>query len=105
MVFQIRAVPDDEHALQERGERVNDLGCGHQGTGVVGDIDAKSGVHHFVRVICSRVFGHRTLVTEFGGIANGCFNARVRDESDDDELMDIPQWLGVLTSVAVRRCG
>src|SRR5690348_16250833 len=45
-------------------------------------------MHHFVRVICGRIFDHGNIVTEFGGIANGRLNARMRDESDDDELLD-----------------
>src|SRR5205823_11787773 len=72
----------------EGRDRVDDLSCGHNGTGVVWDIDVESGVHLFIRVIRGRVFYHRDLVAELSGKANGRFDAGMCYESDDDELMD-----------------
>src|SRR5262249_21589215 len=34
------------------------------------------------------VFDHRHVITKLGGIANGHFDARMRYQSDDDELVD-----------------
>src|SRR5215510_9368770 len=61
--------------------------CGHNGTGVVRDIDVESGVHLLIRVTRGRVFYHRDLVAELSGEAYRCLHTGVRDESDDDELM------------------
>src|ERR1700736_530322 len=72
----------------ERRDRVYDFLCGHNGTGVVRDIDVESGVHLLIRVIRRRVFHHRDIVAELSGKANGRFDAGMRYESDDDELMD-----------------
>src|SRR5262245_13084272 len=72
----------------ERKDRVDHFLCGNEGTGVVREIDVESGVHLLIRVIRRRVFYHRDLVTELGGKANGRFDAGMRYESDDDELMD-----------------
>src|SRR5262249_7975051 len=55
---------------------------------VVGEIDVESGVHLLVGVVRGRVFHDRNLVAEFSRKANGCFDAGMRDQSDDDELMD-----------------
>ena len=45
------------------------------------------GVHHLVRVVRGRVLHHGDLVAQLGGVANGRFDAGVRDHPDDDELM------------------
>jgi hypothetical protein len=45
-------------------------------------------VYHLVRVVCDRVAYDRDVVAELGGIANGRFDAGMRYETDDDELMD-----------------
>ncbi len=45
-------------------------------------------MHHLVRVIRRRIPNHGDVIAELSGIANGRFNAGVRDESDDDELVD-----------------
>ena len=45
-------------------------------------------MHHLVRVIRRRVFYHGDLIAELSGIANGRFDAGVRDQPDYDELMD-----------------
>ena len=45
-------------------------------------------MHHLVRVIRRRIFHDGDLVTELGGIAHSRFDAGMRDESDDDELMN-----------------
>src|SRR5215475_134696 len=72
----------------ERRDRVDDFICGHNGTGVIRDIDVESGVHLFIRVIRRCVFYHRDFVTEFSGKANGRFDAGMGYESDDDELVN-----------------
>jgi len=72
----------------ERRDRVDDLSCGHNGTGVVWDIDVESGVHLLIRVTRGRVFHHRDLVAKLSAIAYGRLHTRMRDEFDDDELMD-----------------
>jgi hypothetical protein len=77
----------DSSGLKRR-ERFDDLSCGYNGTGLVRDIDVESGVHLFIRVIRGRVFYHRDLVAELSGKANGRLHARVRYESDDDELVN-----------------
>jgi hypothetical protein len=45
-------------------------------------------VHHLIRVICRRVSYHRDVVTKLSGIANSRFDAGVRNQAYDDELMD-----------------
>ncbi len=45
-------------------------------------------MHLLLRVVRDRVSDHRDLVTELGCEANGRFDAGMRDEADDDELMD-----------------
>src|ERR1700760_1325841 len=69
-------------------DRIDEFMRGHDGTGVVRDIDVESGMHLLVRVIRRRVPYHRDLVAELSGIANGRFDAGVCNESDDDELMN-----------------
>src|SRR5499427_5225791 len=69
-------------------DRGNDLLRTYDGTGVVRDIDVECGVHHLVRVIRRRVLHHGNVITELGGIAHSRFDAGMRNESDDDELMD-----------------
>ena len=39
-----RTIPSEAEVL-ERRDRVDDLFCGHNGTGVVWDIDVENGVH------------------------------------------------------------
>ena len=76
-----------------RGDRSNDLLRAYDGTGVVRQVDVERGMHHLVRVIRRRVFNHGDVIAELSGIANGRFDAGVRDESDDDELVDaILRW-------------
>src|SRR5262249_19413194 len=72
----------------DRRERVDNFICCHNGIGVVREIDLQSGVHLFIRVIRRRVFDHRDLVAKLGGKANGRFDAGMRYQTDDDELMD-----------------
>src|SRR5262249_6228384 len=72
----------------ERRYRSDDFVCGHNGTGIVRDIDVERGVHLFIREIRGRVFNHRDLVAELSGKANRRFDAGMCYESDDDELMD-----------------
>src|SRR5208337_2620772 len=45
-------------------------------------------MHLVIRVIRRRVLYHRDLVAELGGKPNGRFDAGMRYQSDDDELMD-----------------
>src|SRR5262245_47827242 len=80
-------LPADFKGL-ERRDRVYDVLCSHNGTGVVRDIDVESSVHLLIRVIRRCVFYHRDLVTEFSGKANGRFDAGMCYESDDDELVN-----------------
>src|SRR6516162_1208076 len=72
----------------ERRNRVDDFLCGHNGAGVVRDIDVECGVHHLVRGIRRGVIHHGDLIAKLGGEANGRFDAGVRDQPDYDELMD-----------------
>src|SRR5215813_12216994 len=44
-------------------------------------------MHHLVRVVRGRVLHHGDLVAQLGGVANSRFDAGVRDQPDDDELM------------------
>src|SRR5262249_37071133 len=66
----------------------NDLLSAYDGTRVVRNVDVERGVHHLVRVIRRRVLNDGDVITEFGGIAHSRFDAGMRNESDDDELMD-----------------
>ena len=61
---------------------------GHDGTGVVWEIDFESGVHVLIGVARGRVFYHRDLIAEFGGIANGGLHTGVRDQSHDDDFVN-----------------
>src|SRR6516225_6493238 len=70
------------------GDRGNDLLRANDGTGVVWDIDVEGDMHHLVRVIRRGILNDGDLVTELGGIAHSRFDAGMRDESDDDELMN-----------------
>ena len=45
-------------------------------------------MHHLVGVIRRRVLDNGDLVAELGGVANGRFDAGMRDQPDDDDLMD-----------------
>jgi len=66
----------------------DDLVCGHDGACIVWKIDLESGVHLFVRVIRRGILHHRDLVPELGRKANGRLHTGVRDESNDDELLN-----------------
>ena len=72
----------------ERRDGVTDFIRGHDAAGIVGEIDMQRGMHLPVRVFRRRVSYHRDLVAELGGVANGRFDAGMRDEADNDELMD-----------------
>ncbi len=69
-------------------DRLDNFNCGHNGTGVVRDIDVEGGVHLAIRVIRGRVFYHRDLLAKLSSKANGCLHTRVCYEPDDDELMN-----------------
>ena len=60
----------------------------HNGTGVVWDVDFERDVQVFIGVACSRVFHHRDLIAELGGIANGGLRTGARDQTHDDELVN-----------------
>src|SRR6516225_11452484 len=45
-------------------------------------------MHHLVRVVRRCILDDGDVITELGGIAHSRFDAGMRDESDDDELMD-----------------
>src|SRR5271154_7362658 len=57
-------------------------------TGVPRNIDVESGLHLLVRVICCRVSYHRDAVAKLSGKSNCRFEASVRDEPHDDELLN-----------------
>src|SRR5580700_11756341 len=61
---------------------------GHNGTSVVREIDFEGSVHVFIGVARGRVFHHRDLIAEFGGMANGGLHTGVRDQSDDDDFVN-----------------
>src|SRR5499427_10795903 len=69
-------------------DRGNDLLRAYDGTGVVRHVDVERGMHHLVRVIRRRALHHGDVIAELSGKANGCFDTGVRDQPDDDELMD-----------------
>jgi hypothetical protein len=89
----------DSYGL-ERRDRVDDLICGHNGAGVVWDIDVESGVHLFIRVVRGRVFYRRDLEAQLSGITNRGLHTRVCYESHDDELMDA-MFLELQTQIRV----
>src|SRR5229473_5321873 len=66
----VKLLRTDSQGLDRR-DQVDDFICGHNGTGVVWDIDVESGVHLLIRVIRRRVFYHRHPVAELSGKANG----------------------------------
>src|SRR5262245_46243905 len=45
-------------------------------------------MHHLIRVIRGRVSYHRDLVAKFSGKANCRFDAGMRNEPDNDELLN-----------------
>src|SRR5262249_589779 len=74
--------------LRAKRERVDDFICGHNGIGVVWDIDVERGVHLVIRIAGGRVLHHRDIVTKLSGITNRGLQTGVCDESHHDELMD-----------------
>src|SRR5262245_66205911 len=76
------------HTALWSSDRGNDLLRAYDGTGVVRQVDVERGVHHLVRVIRRRVLDHGDVIAELSGKANGCFDTGMRDQPDDDELMD-----------------
>jgi len=63
--------------------------------------DAVGDVHVILGVARRRVLDHGDLVAELGGVADGCLDTGVRDEADDDELVD-PVFLQLQVQVGVR---
>src|SRR5262245_7245470 len=45
-------------------------------------------MHLGVRVVGGRIPHHRNVVAELRSKPHGCFEARMRDQSDSDELLD-----------------
>src|SRR5579871_55226 len=83
-----RSGPRRNFRAVKRGEDAKDFIRSDDGTGVVWEIDFESGVHVLIRVAGGRVFHHRDLIAEFGGIANSSLHTGVGDQSDDDELVN-----------------
>src|SRR5262249_32858092 len=69
-------------------DRGHDLLGAYDGASVVRHVDVERGVHHLVRVIRRRVLHHGDVIAELSGEANGRFNASMRNQPDDDELMN-----------------
>jgi hypothetical protein len=63
-------------------DRVDKFICGYDRAGVVWDFDLEGGVHLLIRLTCGRVFYHRHLVAELGGISNGGFDAGMGHQSN-----------------------
>src|SRR5215467_3910861 len=72
----------------QRGNRGSDLLRAHNCTRVVRDIDVEGGMHHLVGVVRRRVPDDSDVIAELGGKAYRRFDAGMRDESDDNELVD-----------------
>src|SRR5262249_38296558 len=81
-------------------DRSHDLLGADNSAGVVRDVDVESGLHRLIRVIRCRVSHHRDLVAKLSGKANGRFDAGMRYEPDDDELMD-PVFLELQIQIGV----
>src|ERR1700688_2176488 len=94
----VKLLRTDSQGLDRRNQ-VDDFICGHDGTGVVRDIDVDSGVHLLIRVIRRRVLYHRDLVAELSGKADGRFDAGMCYESNDYELMN-----AVLLELQIQIC-
>jgi hypothetical protein len=72
-----RSGPRSDFDSGKRSDAADDFISDHNGTGVVWEIDFESGVHVLIGVARGRVFHHRDLIAEFGGIANGGLNTGV----------------------------
>src|ERR1041385_857377 len=83
-----RDLRDRTHIVAEGGDRIQDLLRADDGACVVRHVDVERGVHHLVRVVRRRILHDRDLVAEFGGEANRGLDTGVRDQANDDELMD-----------------
>ena len=64
-------MPVSDAHVGKRSDGADNFIGGHNGTSVVWDIDFERGVHVLIGVARGRVFHHRDLIAEFGGIANG----------------------------------
>jgi hypothetical protein len=51
-------------------------------------IDIERSVHHFIGVIRRCVSYQGDIVAELGSKTNGCLDASMRNEANDDDLMD-----------------
>jgi hypothetical protein len=71
-----------------RRHQLDDFICCHNGAGIVREVDVQSGLHLVIRVIRCRVLDYGDLVAELSGKADRCFDAGMRDQTDDDEMMD-----------------
>ena len=45
-------------------------------------------MHFSIGVIRGGVAYHRHVITQLGGIANGCFDTGMRDQANNNELVD-----------------
>ncbi len=68
--------------------RSHDLLRTNNGAGIIRHIDVESGLHLCIRVIRRRIPYHRHFVAKLSGEANNRFNAGMRYEPNNDELMD-----------------
>src|ERR1700722_16246960 len=84
----LRSGPGSDFHAGGGSDGSNDFIRRNDGTGVVWEIDFESGVHVLVGVARGRVFYHRALIAEFGGIANGGLHTGVRDQSHDDDFVN-----------------
>src|SRR5215470_9862525 len=84
----MESMPDTDSCGCERRNCVDDFICGHNGAGVVWDIDFESGVHLLIRVARGRVLHHRDLVAKLSGVSNSCLHTGVCYKSRDDEPMN-----------------
>src|SRR5262245_12439303 len=74
--------------ISEGRDRSHDLFRADNGARVVRHVDVKRGMHLLVRVAGGRVPHHRDLVAKLNAEADRRLHTGVRDESNEDELMD-----------------
>lgn len=61
---------------------------GHDGRSVVGHVHLEGGAHLGVRVVGGGVPDHCDVITELGGEPNRRLDARMRDQTHDDDPLD-----------------
>jgi hypothetical protein len=70
----------------KRSDRVDDLFCGDNGIGIIRNINLERSVHLPICVIRRCILHHCHMVSEFGCITNGRFDASMGDKPNDDQL-------------------